>query len=368
MGGQLQIKCTFAKSIFQKMQKSDIRSVSSEEIKEFLISIHEKPFRSKQIHEWLWQKNVHSFDAMCNLSKSLIEHLKSHFSFHSTEIDQEAVSKDGTIKLIFRLFDGNLIEGVLIPSGKRVTACISSQVGCPLKCDFCATGTMGLTRNLHYWEIIDQYALMNKRSNEAYDVNISNFVFMGMGEPLLNYDQITKAINILTSPDGNGISPSRITLSTVGLVKGIRQLADDQFKANLAISIHVADDQKRNKLIPTNLSNPLVDLQNALKYYVKMTDQRITIEYVLMNQVNDSMEDAEKLCRFCKAFPVKINLIQYNATDSKYQKSTSENTKSFIDYLESKNLIVNLRQSRGQDIAAACGQLVKEKKIINLKK
>lgn len=342
------------------MQKPDIRNCSDEEMKQFLLSVNEKPFRAKQIHEWLWKKNVHSFEEMINISKSLMEQLKTHFTFNISKIDQEASSLDGTIKFVFKLFDGQLIEGVLIPSGKRVTACISSQVGCPLKCDFCATGTMGFTRNLHFWEIIDQFALMNQRSIEAFGNHISNFVFMGMGEPLLNYDQVTKAIQILTSSQGNGISPSRITLSTVGLVKGIRKLADDQFKANLAISVHVAHDQKRNQLIPTNLSNPLSELQAALKYYVEKTDQRITIEYVLIDRINDSLEDAENLCRFCKPFPVKINLIQYNATDSKYRKSSIENTKAFIQHLESRNLIVNLRQSRGQDIAAACGQLVKE--------
>ena len=189
------------------MEKKDIRNISSEVLKLFLESIHEKPFRSKQIYEWLWKKNVHSFDDMINLPQKLMEELKKNFTFHATKILKEAVSEDKTIKIIFQLYDRNLIEGVLIPSGDRVTACISSQVGCPLKCDFCATGTMGLTRNLLFWEIIDQYALMNRRSNEAYQNNITNFVFMGMGEPLLNYENVTKAIDILTSPQGNGISP-----------------------------------------------------------------------------------------------------------------------------------------------------------------
>lgn len=343
------------------MEKQDIRHISLNELTQFLSSINEKPFRGKQIHEWLWKKNVHTFDEMINLSKVLIDKLKDQFTFEHAEIYEEAVSADGTIKLIFKLYDGALIEGVLIPTGNRVTACISSQVGCPLKCDFCATGAMGFTRNLDFTEIIDQYALMNRRSIESYQNHITNFVFMGMGEPLLNYDHVTYAIKRLTSQEGNGISPSRITLSTVGLVKGIRQLADDQFKANLAVSLHVADDIKRSQLIPTNLTNPLIELQRALRYYVQKTEQRITIEYVLIHGVNDGLEDAEKLCQFCKAFPVKINLIHYNTTDSKYKKSTTEQTKGFVRYLESKNLIVNIRQSRGQDIAAACGQLIKEK-------
>lgn len=341
------------------MQKKDIRDISTDDLLQFLTSINEKPFRVKQINEWLWKKNVHSFDEMLNLSKPLIEKLKENFTFFHAEINQEAVSQDGTIKLIFKLFDGKMIEGVLIPSGNRVTACISSQVGCPLKCSFCATGLMGFSRNLHFTEIIDQYALMNRRAKEAYQNNITNFVFMGMGEPLLNYNNVTNAIDILTSPEGNGISPSRITLSTVGIVNGIKQLADDQFRANLAVSIHVADDMKRSMLIPANIANPLAELQRALKYYVQKTEQRITIEYVLINGINDTLEDAEKLCQFCKAFPVKINLINYNSTDTKYRKSTPEQTRGFVRYLESKNLIVNLRQSRGQDIAAACGQLIK---------
>ena len=343
------------------MQKPDIRNTTPDQLAQFIHSVQEKPFRTKQIQEWLWKKNVQSFEEMINLSKSLIEKLKEHYCFETTTIYKEAISEDKTIKLVFRLFDGNLIEGVLIPSGNRVTACISSQVGCPLKCDFCATGKMGFTRNLHFWEIIDQYALMNKRSIEAYQNNITNFVFMGMGEPLLNYENVTKAIDIMTSADGNGISPSRITLSTVGLVKGIRQLADDQFKANLAVSVHVANDVTRDRLIPANRSNPLLMLQKALRYYHQKTNQRITIEYVLIDQINDSVEDAENLCQFCKAFPVKINLIQYNSTDTFYRKSTVERTKIFINHLESRNLIVNLRQSRGQDIAAACGQLVSMK-------
>lgn len=343
------------------MQKADIRQVSSEDLLQFLSSVQEKPFRLKQIKEWLWKKNVYSFDEMINLSKRLIEKLKEQYDFKRAIIFEEVQSEDGTIKFIFKLHDGKMIEGVLIPSGNRVTACISSQVGCPLRCDFCATGLMGFTRNLDYTEIIDQYVLMNRRAQGVYSNHITNFVFMGMGEPLLNYEHVTYAIKILTSEDGNGISPTRITLSTVGLVKGIRQLADDQFKPNLAVSLHVADDVKRSKLIPANQSNPLIEVQRALKYYVQKSEQRITIEYVLIQGINDSIEDAENLCLFCKPFPVKINLIQYNSTETKYKKSSLEQTRLFVRHLESRNLIVNVRQSRGQDIAAACGQLIRGK-------
>ena len=336
----------------------DIRETSSEQLLEFLKQQNEKPFRAKQLYDWLWKKNVTSFEEMFNIPKNLQEQLHNHFTFLQTRIEKEVVSSDKTLKILFRLFDEEQIEGVLIPSQGRVTACVSSQVGCALKCSFCATGTLGFTRQLRFWEIIDQYVLMNRRALETFGMSISNIVFMGMGEPLLNYDNLFKAIEILTSPNGNGLSPSRITVSTVGITAGIRKWADDGCKVNLALSLHVADNEKRSQLIPVNKTNTLQEIQDALRYYVEKTKQRITIEYLLLHNINDSLEDAEKLCCFCKAFPVKINIIEYNATDTQFQSSTSEKKAAFTAHLESKNLIVNVRQSRGGDIAAACGQLV----------
>lgn len=338
----------------------DIRYISKEELILFLEKCGEKPFRGKQIREWLWKKNIQSFDEMLNLSLSLRESLHSNFEFKTTLIEQEFKSVDKTVKFVFKLFDGQKIEGVLIPSDKRVTACISSQVGCPLGCLFCATGNMGFTRHLHFSEIIDQYALMNKKSIEYYSRDISNMVFMGMGEPLLNYDNVIQSINILTSEEGRGISPSRITLSTVGITKGIRRLADEGFKCGLAISLHSADEEKRKKIMPVTKSNSLLELQDALRYYVEKTKSRITIEYLLLDKINDSQNDAEKLAQYCKAFPVKINIIEYNTTDSEFSGSKPEKKEFFIRYLESKNLIVNIRHSRGQDISAACGQLLRK--------
>ena len=335
----------------------DIREISSEKLLEFLLQNGEKPFRAKQINDWLWKKNVVSIEEMYNIPKNLQEKLKKNFSFRQTKIAQEVISSDRTIKFLFSLFDGEQIEGVLIPSQGRVTACVSSQVGCALKCSFCATGTLGFTRQLSFWEIIDQYVLMNRRATETFGIPISNIVFMGMGEPLLNYENVFKAVDTLISTNGNGLSPSRITLSTVGITAGIRKLADDSFKANLAVSLHVADNDKRTQLIPVNQTNTLQELQDALRYYVEKTNQRITIEYVLLHKINDSLEDAERLCRFCKAFPVKINIIEYNATNMPFQASMPEKKSTFVAHLESKNLIVNIRQSRGKDIAAACGQL-----------
>jgi len=342
----------------------DIREISSEQLLEFLQLQNEKSFRVKQLNDWLWKKNVTSFEEMFNIPKNLQEKLKENFTFLQTKIEKEVISSDKTMKFLFSLYDGEQIEGVLIPSQGRVTACVSSQAGCPLNCAFCATGTLGFKRQLRFWEIIDQYVLMNQRAVEIFETPISNIVFMGMGEPLLNYENVYKAIEILTSPDGNGLSPSRITLSTVGINAGIRKLADDGYKANLAVSLHAADNEKRTKLIPVNQTNPLQELQDALRYYVEKTNQRITIEYLLLNHLNDSLEDAEKLCRFCKAFPVKINIIEYNATHSQFQPSTPEKKDIFTAHLESKNLVVNVRQSRGKDIAAACGQLAGKKILL----
>jgi 23S rRNA (adenine2503-C2)-methyltransferase len=338
----------------------DIRYISNDELVLFLEKCGEKAFRAKQIREWLWKKDIQSFDEMLNLSLSLRESLKNNFEFKTTLIEKEEKSIDRTVKFVFKLFDGNKIEGVLIPSDKRVTACISSQVGCPLGCRFCATGSMGFTRHLHFSEIIDQYSLMNKKALEYYSHDISNIVYMGMGEPLINYDNVKKSIDILTSSEGKGLSPARITLSTVGIVQGIRRLADEGFKCGLAISLHSADEEKRKKIMPVTTSNTLLELQDALRYYVEKTKSRITIEYLLLDKINDSQNDAMKLAQFCRAFPVKINIIEYNTTDSEFVGSNPEKKEIFVNYLESKNLIVNIRHSRGQDISAACGQLLRK--------
>ena len=344
------------------VMRPDIRHISEKQLVDFLESVGEKRFRKKQIYEWLWKKNVLTFEEMRNLSMKLIEKLKEQFTFLKTEIESEVISSDGTSKFIFRLHDGHAIEGVLIPTQSRVTACISSQVGCPLKCAFCATGTMGFIRNLHFAEILDQYALMNRRALELYEIPISNIVFMGMGEPLLNYDNVMQSINLLTSPEGNQLSPSRITLSTVGVVDGIIKMADEGFKPGLAVSVHIPDNLLRSEIMPINRKFPLPELQSALQYFYQKTGQRITIEYVLLQNINDSVKSAERLCAFCRPFPVKINLIEFNETKSRFSKSPRENMIRFKEYLESKNLIVNVRQSRGKDIAAACGQLVKNRK------
>lgn len=341
---------------------TDIRSISYEELEEFLLSINEKKFRTNQIWTWLWQKGVGSFDEMSNVSQSLRAQLAEHYTFLRTSIAQEARSKDKTVKFAFGLHDGKYVEGVLIPSGERVTACVSSQVGCPLHCSFCATGTMGFHRNLHYSEIVDEYVLMNRRAQELYGNGITNIVFMGMGEPLLNFDNVMTAISKLTSPKGFGLSPTRITLSTAGVIKGIKALADRNFPCGLAVSLHSADPTVREVIMPVTEHNSLHDLQQALLYYYQKTGDRITFEYLLLSKVNDTKQDAERLARYCRPFPVKINIIEYNETnDGIYHRSYPNQREEFIEYLKKCNMVVNVRQSRGQDIAAACGQLLMNK-------
>jgi len=341
----------------------DIRAITYPQLEDFMLSIAEKKFRAKQIWVWLWQKGVGSFDEMTNLSVALRDQLKAHFTFNRAMIAEEVQSKDKTVKFALQYADGKQVEGVLIPSKERVTACISSQVGCPLKCTFCATGTMGFIRNLHYSEIVDEYLVLNNRSQELYNQRITNIVLMGMGEPLLNVENVLTAIDKLTSPDGFGLAPSRITLSTAGIIKGIKILADRKFACGLAVSLHSADPDIREIIMPVTERNSLHDLQAALLYYNQKTGERITFEYLLLNKVNDSLRDAEKLARYCRPFPVKINIIEYNETeDGIYHRSDPGHREGFIQYLKDCNMVVNVRQSRGQDIAAACGQLVKKRK------
>ncbi len=341
----------------QNLIMKDIRSLTQEELKEMIVEGGEKAFRAKQIYEWLWKKHARSFDEMTNLSKDLRNWLNENFEFPVVQVEKEQASKDRTIKMVFRLSDDALVEGVLIPSGDRVTACISSQVGCKFNCDFCATGKMGFGRNLNAAEIVDQVAIIKRRAKEEYDLELSNIVLMGMGEPLLNYDEVMKAIHRITSPEGMEMSPQRITLSTVGIPKMIKKLADDGAKFQLAVSLHSASDKIRSKIMPVNRRNDLSQLKEALIYYNEKTGNRISFEYLLMRDINDSLEDAKELAEYCKSFPVKINLIEFNSTDSKYQKSTQDATDAFITFLKSKNMVVNLRRSRGEDIDAACGQL-----------
>jgi len=341
---------------------NNIKELELQEIKEFLKSNNEPEFRAKQIFHWLWKKNVASFDEMNNLPKTLLEKLKTEFSLNQLKITYNVQSKtDKSSKYIFETFDDLLIEGVLIPDKERVTVCISTQVGCPLGCTFCATGTMGLKRNLTAAEIYEQVYLLNLEALKIYSHNITNIVIMGMGEPLLNLENTQKAIEFITSESGLAMSPSRITLSTVGVVKQLYKLADSLPKYNLAVSLHSAINEKRSKIMSVNLHNPIPELIKALKYYHEKTGARISFEYLMIDKFNDSLDDAKALAEFCRNFPTKINLIEYNSvSNSKFRKSSQENLNAFFEFLESKNMVVTVRRSKGQDIEAACGQLVKK--------
>ena len=340
------------------VSKQDIRSLSLSEIEVFFQDNGQKKFRARQVYDWLWKKSGRSFEAMSNVSKETRALLGQHFSFPAIAIGAEQRSDDGTIKSSFLLHDGLSVEGVLIPSEGRTTACISSQAGCPLACTFCATGQLGFKRNLHYAEIFDQVSLIQDQSLSIFGKPISNIVYMGMGEPLLNYENVRSSIEKLTDPEGTGMSPQRITLSSVGIPEKIKQMADDKPRYHFALSLHAARDDKRDKIIPVNKKYPIKSLISALKYYHKVTGKRITIEYILFRAFNDGLEDAADLAAFCKNFPVKINLIEYNPVENTgFLPSDARSMKSFQDFLEQKNLVVCLRRSRGKDIAAACGQL-----------
>lgn len=338
---------------------TDIRTLNKELLIARLEQLGEKPFRAKQIYEWLWQKSAVDFDEMTNLSKDLREKLKEHFIIQNITAYKVQKSNDGTIKSAFQLYDKHIVEGVLIPTEDRATACVSSQVGCSLTCSFCATGFLKRERNLTAAEIYDQVVLINQQANESIGRNLSNIVFMGMGEPLLNYSSVLTAIEKITSEEGLNMSAKRITVSTAGIAKMIKKLADDGVKFNLALSLHAADDEKRNTIMPINEQNNIDALIEALKYFQSKCKGEVTFEYILLDGVNDSMDDAKKLVDICKQLEdVKINVIEYNKIDqADFHKSTVETREKFIDYLSKHKVIANVRKSRGKDIDAACGQL-----------
>ena len=345
----------------------NIRTLSLEGLETFFREQGEQRYRAGQVYDWLWKKTARSFDQMTDISKKTRELLKSNFTLNAIEVHTTQRSEDKTIKMSFRLFDGHIIEGVLIPSGSRMTACISSQVGCNLACKFCATGMIRYIRNLYFDEIFDQVAIINETARNEYGYPLSNIVYMGMGEPMLNYHNVLKSAEKISSPDSLGMSPQRITVSTVGIASMIRQLGTDKVRFNLALSLHSAIAEKRNQIIPYNLRNSLKDLVEAVKYFHQQTHSRITIEYVMLRDFNDTITDARALADFCKNFPVKVNLIQYNPVEhSPYEDSGPERTEAFKEFLEKLNMVVNVRRSRGKDIDAACGQLAN--KIIHQNK
>lgn len=339
-------------------ERRDIRKVSLDELKKIFDEAGEKAFRAKQVHEWIWEKSAMSFADMTNLSLKTREWLDSRFVFNALSVHKKQVSNDGTIKSAFKLFDGNIIESVLIPSDDRMTACVSSQVGCSLTCKFCATGYMDRVRNLDPAEIYDQVVEVRRQAEEHYGKPLTNIVFMGMGEPLLNYANVMKAVDRITAPDGLNMSRHRITVSTAGVAKIITKLADDGFRSKLALSLHAANDTKRNTIMPINETNSLEALKQALVYFYNKTGSRLTYEYIVFNNFNDTQQDAEELYQFSKAVPCKINIIEYNPiSEASYKNTEEDKLEKFKNYLEAKGVNVTIRRSRGKDIDAACGQL-----------
>jgi 23S rRNA (adenine2503-C2)-methyltransferase len=340
------------------VEKADIRSLSFPEIENFFREKNEKPFRARQVYEWIWKKACRSFDEMTNLSRENRQLLEEHFCFPVLHEEKELSDPDGTVKFTFSLPDHELVESVLIPADNRTTACISSQAGCALACRFCATGMLGFSRNLSFTEIFDQVVLLNRQSVKFHGKPLSNIVYMGMGEPLLNYEEVLKSIEKISSEESLGMSPQRITVSSVGIPSMIRKMADDKVRFHFALSLHAATNAKRDQIIPINKKHDLQALTEALKYYHAKTGKRFTIEYILFKDFNDSLEDAKDLAVFCKSFPVKINLIGYNPVEkSGFSQSTPEKTRVFREFLENKNMVINVRKSRGTNIDAACGQL-----------
>ncbi|MHA4812066.1 23S rRNA (adenine(2503)-C(2))-methyltransferase RlmN [Flavitalea flava] len=344
---------------------SNIRHLNLSELEEYFEKLGEKKFRAKQVYEWVWQKHAHSFEAMTNLSKELRKFLQENFTLPALTVDATQYSADGTVKSRFRTHEGHLVEGVLIPTDERKTACVSSQIGCSLSCKFCATGTMDRKRNLDYDEIYDQVVLINQQSEKVYQKKLSNIVFMGMGEPLLNYRNVLKSIERITAADGLGMSPRRITVSTAGVAKMIRQLGDDKVKFKLALSLHAANDQKRNEIMPVNETNNIKTLIDALNYFYQQTGNEITLEYILFKDFNDSREDADELVKVYRQIPADlVNIIEYNPiTGALFAKPDDFAVEKFMQHLEKNKVNARLRRSRGKDIDAACGQLANKESM-----
>ncbi|MFN8276199.1 MAG: 23S rRNA (adenine(2503)-C(2))-methyltransferase RlmN [Chitinophagales bacterium] len=336
----------------------DILQCSPDELTALFQELGEPAFRARQVHEWLWKKSARSFAEMTNLSKPLREKLETAFEFHGVREAVVQQSKDGTIKMGMQLHDQRLIEGVMIPDDERNTACVSSQVGCSLSCAFCATGFLKRERNLSYGEIYDQVVLLNQRAKTTTGRGLTNIVYMGMGEPLLNYDNVMQSIRLITSRDGLGMAQKRITVSTSGIARGIRKLADEKMNFNLALSLHAANNEKRNQFMDINRSNPLEDVMDALIYFHETTGNKITFEYILFDRFNDHPEDADQLIALTKKVPAFVNLIEYNQVEGVlYKRAKPERRDAFVRHLQARGVHAAVRRSRGKDIDAACGQL-----------
>ena len=340
------------------LDKKDIRSLTKEQLRDFFVTNGDKSFRGNQVYEWLWSKGAHSFEDMTNVSKETRSMLENNFVINHINVDTIQRSEDGTVKNAVRLHDGLVVESVLIPTNTRTTACVSSQVGCSLDCNFCATARLKRMRNLEPGEIYDQVLAIDKESRLYYNHPLSNIVFMGMGEPSMNYNNVLKAIEMITSEEGMGMSPKRIMLSTSGVPKMIKKLADDEVKFKLAVSLHSAIDEIRARIMPFSKSFPLAELRESLEYWYRKTKSKISYEYVVWKGINDNKESVDALVKFCKYVPCKVNLIEYNPIDDgEFQQASEESINAYITALENSGIVVKVRRSRGKDIDAACGQL-----------
>lgn len=325
-----------------------------EEFQQLNASLNLPNYRTDQLFNWIYKKKIKSFDEMTNFSKLLRKTFSEKYEINLLKLLNEVKSEDNTtIKFLFQLNDGLCVESVFMIEGKRTTICLSSQVGCSLKCDFCATGKMGFKRNLATGEIVDQLLYIQRHLN----TEVTNVVFMGMGEPFLNYDNVIKACHIISHEKGMAIGKRKITISTSGIIPAITRFADEGFKYQLAISLNSVDNDIRSKLMPINKKYPVGELINAARYYSKKNRNRITFEFVLIKGVNDSIESALKLKKLIHNFPCKINLIPYNPTDDKYSIPSEESIDNFIKPFINMNVIISVRRSKGEKIDAACGQL-----------
>lgn len=341
-----------------EIDKKDIRALSKEQLRDFFVTNGDKSFRGNQVYEWLWSKGAHSFEEMTNVSKETRTMLEANFVINHIKVDTMQRSEDGTVKNAVRLHDGLVVESVLIPTNTRTTACVSSQVGCSLDCNFCATARLKRMRNLEPAEIFDQVVAIDKESRLYYNHPLSNIVFMGMGEPLMNYNNVLKAIEMIISPEGLGMSPKRIMVSTSGVPKMIKKLADDDVKFKLAVSLHSAIDEIRSRIMPFSANFTLADLRESLEYWYRKTKSKISYEYVVWKGINDNKESIDALVKFCKYVPCKVNLIEYNPIDDgEFQQASEESINAYIKALEATGIVVKVRRSRGKDIDAACGQL-----------
>ena len=338
--------------------KIDIRSLSEDQIINFFEKKGFDSYRGRQVYEWIWKKSAYSFDEMTNLSKDLRTILGNTFVINHIEVDKIQKSSDGTIKNAVKLFDDYTVESVLIPTDNRTTACVSSQVGCSLDCEFCATSKIKRMRNLNPDEIYDQVVTINNQSLKYFERSLSNIVFMGMGEPLMNYNNLIKSIEKISSDKGLNMSQKRIVVSTSGIPKMIKKLADENLKVNLALSLHSAIEETRNKIMPFSKKFSLIEIKESLLYWYSKTQRRITFEYIVWKDINDGVDDINALVNFCKSIPSKVNLIEYNPIGDEFFRSASQNSINlYKDLLEKNKITVTVRRSRGKDIDAACGQL-----------